>query len=298
METSGSLVRLAAEAAVHELACARGWESEMGHEEHVRLFGVSAMLAAWDEGGRATDFLATWSDKTWMNTSGPLYCGNGDNCGTGPLHAPNNVQCDPEGYEVIFRQPINRFELRQVMTAASADPLHGYGCDGDTHWSLQAIRTWWAQERREVEVSLVREHHYSPHAQAGVEPVAARCDALHATSRNDPDEDGEDGEDGEDREDGEQEDGEQEDGEREERTCGVRMGSPRPEDVVDGEHGDEWTEEQHDEQAQGDRPRGAPDAADARRHHLQEVGIAGAGEEGVVDPVRGYLAGNSGAGWA
>lgn len=44
-----------------------------------------------------------------------------------------------------------------MVKAAWADPLHGYGCDGDAHWSLRAIRTWWAEERREVEASLVRE---------------------------------------------------------------------------------------------------------------------------------------------
>lgn len=125
--------------------------------EHERLFDVSAVLVAWDEGEAENNFLAKWSDKAWMNTPGPLYCGAGDNCGTGPLCAPNNVQRDPDGYEVVFRQPVNRFELRQVLKAAWADPLRGYGCDGDAHWSLRAIRMWWAEERRKVEVSLMRE---------------------------------------------------------------------------------------------------------------------------------------------
>jgi hypothetical protein len=137
---------------VRELAS--GWDSQMEQEP---LFDVSAALAAWDEEESANYFLATWSDKTWMNTPGPLYCGNGDNCGTGTLQAPNNVQVDPEGFEVIFRQPVNRFELRQVLQAAWADPLSGYGCDGDAHWSLPAIRMWWAEERREVEATLARE---------------------------------------------------------------------------------------------------------------------------------------------
>jgi hypothetical protein len=125
--------------------------------EQEQLFDVSAALAAWDEGETANHLLATWSDKTWMNTPGPLYCGNGDNCGTGPLQAPNNVQVDPQGFEVIFRQPVNHFELRQVLQAAWADPMSGYGCDGDAHWSLQCIRTWWAEERLEVEATLARE---------------------------------------------------------------------------------------------------------------------------------------------
>jgi len=60
-----------------------------------------------------------------MNTPGPFYCGDGDNCGTGPLVAPNNVALDEDGYEVIYRQPVNRYELRQVLEAAWADPLVG-----------------------------------------------------------------------------------------------------------------------------------------------------------------------------
>jgi hypothetical protein len=154
LEKPGSLVGLAASSAVREREHASGQDSQMEHE---RLFDVSAALVAWDERETAGYWLATWSDKSWMNTPGPLYCGNGDNCGTGPLYAPNNVQQDPEGFEVIFRQPVNRFELQQVIWAATVDPLHGYGCDGDTHWSVQAIRTWWAEQRHEVEVTLMRE---------------------------------------------------------------------------------------------------------------------------------------------
>src|SRR6516225_8472665 len=98
MKKPGSLVGLAACPAMRERKLANGWDCQMEREY---LFDVSAALFAWDEGETANHFLATWSDKTWMNTPGPLYCGNGDNCGTGPLQAPYNVQLDPEGYEVV-----------------------------------------------------------------------------------------------------------------------------------------------------------------------------------------------------
>ncbi len=125
--------------------------------EHEGLFDVSAELIAWNESELANNFLARWSDKSWMNTPGPFYCGNGDNCGTGPLCAPNNVHVDPKGFEIIFRQPVNRFELRQLLQAAGADPLHGYGWDGDAHWSLPAIRAWWREDRPRIETVLARE---------------------------------------------------------------------------------------------------------------------------------------------
>lgn len=89
--------------------------------EHEGLFDVSAELIASNASELANNFLARWSDKSWMNTPGPFYCGNGDNCGTGPLCAPNNVHVDPKGFEIIFRQPVNHFELRQLPQAAWAD---------------------------------------------------------------------------------------------------------------------------------------------------------------------------------
>lgn len=116
---------------------------------------VSIALADIGEHHGAGGFTGRWADKHWMNTPGPLYCGETDNCGTGPLAAPNNVQVDAEGYEVIFRQPVNRYELCQVARAAGADPFAGYGADGDTRWSYQELRTWWA-ERRALEQELDR----------------------------------------------------------------------------------------------------------------------------------------------
>jgi len=57
-------------------------------------------------------FTGEWSDNKWLNTPGPIYCGMTDNCGTGPAEAPNNIGHDADGYEVVFRQPVNLYELR------------------------------------------------------------------------------------------------------------------------------------------------------------------------------------------
>ena len=121
------------------------------------FFDVSAALTIWDDTPALTYFDGKWSDKHWMNTPGPIYCGDTDNCGTGPIEAPNNVQLDSRGYQVVFRQPVNRYELRQVLQAVEHDPFHGYGRDGDAHWSYPTIQTWWSDVRPEIEQEVARE---------------------------------------------------------------------------------------------------------------------------------------------
>ncbi len=101
-------------------------------------------------------FQGKWADKHWMNTPGPLYCGETDNCGTGPGEAPNNVEVDSEGFQVTYRQPVNRYELRQVVRAAWDDPFCGYGAGGDLHWTYETIKAWWAEPRRKVEQEIRR----------------------------------------------------------------------------------------------------------------------------------------------
>jgi hypothetical protein len=104
------------------------------------------------------DWQGRWDERNWMNIPGPVYCAAGDNCGTGPLKAPNNVGVDADGYEVIFRQPVNWFEVRQVVGAAWSDPFNGYAADGNDHWTLSSIREWWSTRRRlESEVNRLYE---------------------------------------------------------------------------------------------------------------------------------------------
>jgi hypothetical protein len=130
------------------------------------FFDASSALATMGRRHGDRHFQGKWSDKHWMNTPGPLYCGQTDNCGTGPLQAPNNVQVDKDGYEVIFRQPANSYELHQVVQAAWCDPLSGYGADGNEHWSYELVKSWWAMERHEVERTITREYEeqIAPHA--------------------------------------------------------------------------------------------------------------------------------------
>lgn len=101
------------------------------------------------------DMLGRWEDVRWLNTPGPLYCGDRDNCGTGPLNAPNNVFVDADGYEFIFRRPTNLYELHQVLKAAWADPLDGYAADGNAHWTYDTIKAWW-QRRSDIEAEISR----------------------------------------------------------------------------------------------------------------------------------------------
>jgi len=115
---------------------------------------VSAALADLGERHGVGRFTGKWEDKHWMNTPGAIYCSETDNSGTGPLAAPNNVLIDAYGYGFVFRQPVNRYELRQTLQAAEWDPFRAYGADGDAHWSLREIRAWWAQVpalEREIE---------------------------------------------------------------------------------------------------------------------------------------------------
>ncbi|HEY7357346.1 MAG TPA: hypothetical protein VH590_12795, partial [Ktedonobacterales bacterium] len=87
---------------------------------------VSAALEALGHRHGDGGFLGEWKDNRWMNTPGSIYCGETDNCGTGPLAAPNNVAVDEKGFEIIYRQPVNRYELHQVVDAAWVDPFSGY----------------------------------------------------------------------------------------------------------------------------------------------------------------------------
>jgi hypothetical protein len=88
-------------------------------------------------------FTGDWAAIHWMNTPGPIYGAATDTCGTGPLIAPNNIMHDSDGQEVVFRQPVNDYELRQVLQAADADPFGGYGANGNDYWSYPLIKEWW-----------------------------------------------------------------------------------------------------------------------------------------------------------
>jgi hypothetical protein len=120
------------------------------------FFDATAALRAWPDRVAVQQFQGKWTEKHWMNTPGPIYCGDCDNSGTGPPQASNNVRVDAQGFPVIFRQPANYYELRQVLHAAYADPFSAYAMDGDARWSYPAVRAWWREKRPAIEQEIER----------------------------------------------------------------------------------------------------------------------------------------------
>jgi hypothetical protein len=132
--------------------------------EYEEFWDIAATLAQLGVRQNEGDIQGRWQDKRPLNTPGPLYCGDVDNSGPGPYEAPNNIFVDDEGYPFILRQPANRFELRQVLLAASNDPFSGYGADGNQHWSLVSIRDWW-RGRHDLNALIAERSINAPHGQ-------------------------------------------------------------------------------------------------------------------------------------
>ncbi|MFD0635928.1 ferredoxin [Catenulispora yoronensis] len=91
---------------------------------------------------------ATWEERNWRNIPGPFYGGETDTCEAGPPIAPRHVLADENGQEFVYRQPRTRFEVETLLFAAWNDPFGGYACDGDEHWTVEAIRSWWSERAR------------------------------------------------------------------------------------------------------------------------------------------------------
>ncbi|KXX66739.1 hypothetical protein [Flammeovirga sp. SJP92] len=81
----------------------------------------------------------------WLNTPGPIYTTQTDNCGTGQPEAPNNVGGDESYYEFIFKQPLNTIELNEIKNVANVDPFGGYYFDGNDYWTNERIINWWSR---------------------------------------------------------------------------------------------------------------------------------------------------------
>ena len=67
-----------------------------------------------------------FKEVNWLNTPGPIYTTCTDNCGTGQVEAMNNVGGDENYHEIIFKQPFDRRELQETLTAAAVDPFGAY----------------------------------------------------------------------------------------------------------------------------------------------------------------------------
>ncbi|MFG2750994.1 ferredoxin [Streptomyces xanthophaeus] len=94
-------------------------------------------------------FRGGWADRKWLNVPGPFYGADTDNCGTGRIHAPQHVLYEADHFtEFVYRQPRTEAELRRLADAAADDPMSGYGCDGDEHWTPEAVREWWRDRGR------------------------------------------------------------------------------------------------------------------------------------------------------
>lgn len=94
-----------------------------------------------------------WHEKNPLNFPGPFYTGETDSCGTGPVEAPANVLLDAECHEFIFRQPINMFELLEVVNAGLVEVLDSYSCDGNDHWTYPLCKEWW-RNRHDITAEL------------------------------------------------------------------------------------------------------------------------------------------------
>jgi hypothetical protein len=94
-------------------------------------------------------FRGRWEDRLWLNVPGPFYGGETDTCRTGRLHAPQHVLYGGTYLtEYVYRQPRTAAEVALLVEAADEDPFLGYGCDGDSHWTPDAVREWWHDRGR------------------------------------------------------------------------------------------------------------------------------------------------------
>ncbi len=37
------------------------------------------------------------------------------------------------------------YELKQVIKAAEQEPFQNYAMDGDSHWTIEAVKDWWSR---------------------------------------------------------------------------------------------------------------------------------------------------------
>ena len=91
-----------------------------------------------------------FSEIHWLNTPGPVYTTYTDNCGTGQVEAMNNVGGDEDYHEVVFKQPSNRKELIEVLSAALVDPFGAYYFGGNESWTKELIQEWWSKSDKRI----------------------------------------------------------------------------------------------------------------------------------------------------
>ena len=127
---------------------------------------IATTLSALGYRQGENDLRGRWALRNRWNIPGPIYVGDDDACGTGPMEAPNNVILvsatderylgrDSAGGEFVFRQPTLGYELRQVLRAAEVNAVCAYGIDGNMHWNRREVVHWW-QEIKELRETVRR----------------------------------------------------------------------------------------------------------------------------------------------
>ncbi|ACU73011.1 hypothetical protein Caci_4147 [Catenulispora acidiphila DSM 44928] len=99
-------------------------------------------------------FTGKWAERKPRNVPGPFYSASTDSLQTGRLDAPDHIAYDDDlgggfGWEFVYRQPVNAAGTEAVVNAARLELYSGYACDGDDHWTVEAVRDWW-RERGEI----------------------------------------------------------------------------------------------------------------------------------------------------
>lgn len=125
-----------------------------------------------------------WLELNWRNVPGPFYGAATDTCWVGREVAPDHILYDDEyGQEFVYRQPRTPEETHRVMAAAWQDPMGGFECDGDAHWTPELVRDWWRDRGRvrEWAVALdrtwsVSEDEYRREAAGGARAYVAHID--------------------------------------------------------------------------------------------------------------------------
>ncbi|MFE2880206.1 ferredoxin [Streptomyces roseus] len=118
-------------------ACAEG-EPLPGLAQWVPVY--SASWGAWPD---------AWQERNWRNVPGPFYGAVTDTCWVGRGVAPDHILYDDEhGQEFVYRQPRTPEETHRIMAAAWQDPMAGFECDGDAHWTPELVRDWWRDRGR------------------------------------------------------------------------------------------------------------------------------------------------------
>ena len=110
--------------------------------------GHAAPWTALGWNSRDAIFAESWAERDWRNVPGPFYAAETDTCGGGRWCAPDLILVNEHWTEFVFRQPTNSTQVIGLLDAAYDDPFQEYGCDGNDHWTLEAIRAWWADRDR------------------------------------------------------------------------------------------------------------------------------------------------------